>query len=243
MNVRVGSLVAVFFIVGASGLIAQVTGDRLLSAAKEPHNWLTYSGSVRRPASQPSCVRSMPRNVKNLEIKWILQAQVSGSWESSPLVVDGIMYLTQRPNDVVALDATTGRIFWVYKHAVAPDYKVVLRRQQSRPGDSRRHLVHGHARCASRRDRREERACAVEHDRGGIRAGGYSVSLAPLVVKDKVIIGVGGGEFGIRGFIAAYDAATGNEAWRFYTIPAPGEPGSRDLGRRRVEERRRRRCG
>ena len=57
-------------------------------------------------------------------------------------------------------------------------------------------------------------------------AHGYSVSLAPLVIKDKVIIGVGGGEYGIRGFIAAYDAATGKEAWRFNTIPAPGEPGS-----------------
>src|SRR5207247_9672986 len=55
---------------------------------------------------------------------------------------------------------------------------------------------------------------------------GYSITLAPLVVKDKVVIGVGGGEFGIRGFVAAYDARTGKEAWRFYTIPAPGEPGS-----------------
>ena len=55
---------------------------------------------------------------------------------------------------------------------------------------------------------------------------GYSITHAPLVVKDKVIVGVGGGEYGIRGFIAAYDAATGKEAWRFYTIPAPGEPGS-----------------
>ena len=57
-------------------------------------------------------------------------------------------------------------------------------------------------------------------------AHGYSVSLAPLVVKDKVIVGVGGGEYGIRGFIAAYEPATGKEAWRFYTVPAPGEPGS-----------------
>ena len=57
-------------------------------------------------------------------------------------------------------------------------------------------------------------------------AHGYSVSLAPLVVKDKVIVGVGGGEYGIRGFIAAYEPATGKEIWRFNTVPAPGEPGS-----------------
>ena len=66
---------------------------------------------------------------------------------------------------------------------------------------------------------------------------GYSITLAPLVVKDKVIVGVGGGEYGIRGFIAAYDAATGKEAWRFYTIPAPGEPGSETWERVPAEPR------
>ena len=60
---------------------------------------------------------------------------------------------------------------------------------------------------------------------GRRRSSRYSITLAPLVVKDKVLVGVGGGEFGIRGFVAAYDAKTGKEAWRFYTIPGPGEPG------------------
>jgi len=164
-------------------------------------------------------------NVKNLEMKWILQAQVSGSWESSPLVVDGVMYLTQRPNDVLAIDAKTGRIFWIYKHAVSPDYKVccgannrglAIRGDTLYMGTLDAHLV------------------AIDAKTGRVKwnvnvgefSHGYSVSLAPLVIKDKVVIGVGGGEFGIRGFIAAYDAATGREAWRFNTIPAPGDPGS-----------------
>jgi alcohol dehydrogenase (cytochrome c) len=224
MNIRAGSLAAAFVIVSACGLIAQVTGDRLLNAAKEPHNWLTYSGAY---AGQRHSELGQidPGNVKNLEMKWILQAQVSGSWESSPLVVDGIMYLTQRPNDVVALDAKTGRIFWVYKHAVAPDYKVCC-------GANNRGLaILGDTLFMGTLD---AHLVAIDAKSGRVRwnvnvaefAHGYSVSLAPLVIKDKVVIGVGGGEFGIRGFIAAYDAATGKEAWRFNTIPAPGEEGS-----------------
>ena len=75
---------------------------------------------------------------------------------------------------------------------------------------------------------------------GGARAeAGYSLTVAPLVVKDKVIIGTAGGEYGVRGFLAAFDAKTGKEVWRFYTIPGPGEPGTRDVGRRLVEDRRR----
>ena len=65
------------------------------------------------------------------------------------------------------------------------------------------------------------------------------MTMAPLVVKDKVLVGVGGGEYGIRGFIAAFDARTGKEAWRFHTIPGPGEPGHETWTRRRVEDRRR----
>ena len=67
----------------------------------------------------------------------------------------------------------------------------------------------------------------------------YSITLAPLAIKDKIIIGVGGGEFGIRGFVAAYDAKTGKEAWRFNTIPSPGRAGQRNLEERRLEDRRR----
>ena len=155
----------------------------------------------------------------------MLQNQVFGPWESSPLVVDGIMYLTQRPNDVIALDARTGRIFWIYKHAVAPDFKVCCganNRGLAILGDTLfmgtldAHLVAVDA----RNGRLLWNVKVAEH------AHGYSVSLAPLVVKDKVIVGVGGGEYGIRGFIAAYEPATGKEVWRFNTIPAPGEPGS-----------------
>ena len=76
-------------------------------------------------------------------------------------MVDGIMYLTQRPNDVVALDAQTGRIFWIYKYVGSTGLQGVLRREQSRAGDSRRHAVHGHARRAPRRARRDAAAALL----------------------------------------------------------------------------------
>src|SRR6186997_2569789 len=102
---------------------AQVTSDRLLKAADEPQNWITYSGGY---ASQRHSLLTQitPANVKNLELKWILPNQVFGAWQSTPIVVDGIMYVTQRPNDVLAVDAKTGRVFWQYRHTVSPDARV-----------------------------------------------------------------------------------------------------------------------
>ena len=100
-------------------LRAQVTPERLLHASDEPQNWLTYSGSY---ASQRySLLKQVdPSNVKNLELKWVFQAQSLQKFETTPLVVDGIMYITQSPNDVVAVDAKTGRAFWVFHYANSP---------------------------------------------------------------------------------------------------------------------------
>ena len=108
-------LVAVLLCAAAYRLDAQVTYDRLLHAASEPQNWLTYGGTYL--SQRYSELRQIdPSNARNLESKWMYQAPVMGNWESTPLVVDGIMYLTQRPNDVVALDAKTGRVFWIYRY-------------------------------------------------------------------------------------------------------------------------------
>src|ERR671912_1133818 len=102
---------------------AQVTPDRLVRAADEPHNWLMYSGGYF--SQRYSALKQIDRStVKNLELKWILPNQVFGAWQSTPLVVDGVMYVTQRPNDVLALDAKTGRVFWLYRHTPSPDARV-----------------------------------------------------------------------------------------------------------------------
>ena len=148
----------------------------------------------------------------------------------------------------MALDAKTGRVFWIYRYTPSPDRDVCCganNRGLAILGDTLfmgtldAHLVAIDAKTGR----------PLWNTKVADSKAGYSITHAPLVVKDKVIVGVGGGEYGIRGFIAAYDAKTGKEAWRFYTIPAPGEPGyetwerarrSRDVLRsRRLEARRR----
>ena len=202
----------------------QVSFDRILRAASEPQNWLTYSGTYM--SQRYSLLKQIdPSNVRNLELKWVLPNQVFGAWQSSPIVVDGIMYVTQRPNDVMAVDAKTGRVFWLYHYTNATNQRVCCganNRGVAILGDTLfmgtldAHLVAIDARNGK----------ALWNVVVGDSAQAYSITLAPLVVKDKVIVGVGGAEYGIRGFIAAYDPRTGKELWKFHTIPGPGEPGS-----------------
>jgi PQQ-dependent dehydrogenase (methanol/ethanol family) len=204
-------------------LHAQVGYDRLLGAAKEARNWLVYSGGYFSNRYS-ELTQITTANAKNLELSWMYQAAVAGAWQTTPLVVDGIMYLTQRPNDVVALDARTGRVFWIYRHPPTPDQIVCCganNRGLAILGDTLymgtldAHLVAINAKSGR----------PIWNTQVAESKAGYSLTLAPLAVKDKIIVGVGGGEYGIRGFVAAFDARTGREAWRFYTIPAPGEPG------------------
>jgi alcohol dehydrogenase (cytochrome c) len=218
------SLLVIAILSGLSGgASAQVTYERLQRADQEPQNWLTYSGGY---ASQrySQLKQLTPANVKDLELKWILPNQAFGAWQSTPLVVDGIMYVTQRPNDVLALDAKTGRVFWQYRHTVSTDARVCCganNRGVAILGDRLfMATLDAHLVALDTRTGRRLWNVAVGDPRLG-----YSMTMAPLVVKDKVLVGSGGGEYGIRGFIAAYDAATGKEAWRFNTIPGPGEPG------------------
>ena len=202
---------------------AQVTFERLLNAADEPQNWLTYSGGYQSQR-HTRLDQITADNVSDLELQWVFQAQSLQAFQTTPLVVDGIMYLTEAPNTVVALDAKLGRVFWEYEYTPA---------QTSRP-------------CCGRVNRGvailgdtlfmgtiDAQLIAIDAISGqpiwqtsvADPEAGYALTLSPLVVKDKVVVGIAGGEYGIRGFISAYDVATGEEAWKFYTIPGPGEPG------------------
>src|SRR6478752_4325331 len=96
-----------------------VTFARILHADREPQNWLTHSGSVLSQRHSP-LTQITPANVKNLQQRWVFQARSLEKFEATPLVVNGVMYTVQAPNDVVALDAATGRVFWVYSHTVSP---------------------------------------------------------------------------------------------------------------------------
>src|SRR6516162_8331537 len=104
----------------AGSLPAQVTFDRILNAAKEPQNWLTYNGAFGSQRHS-SLSQIAPANVKNLEMQWQYQVRSLEKFEATPLVVDGVMYTVQPPNDVMALDATNGRVFWVYSYNPSPD--------------------------------------------------------------------------------------------------------------------------
>src|SRR5438874_5544667 len=103
-------------------LRAQVSNERLLRAAGEAHNWLTYSGTYM--SQRYSTLKQIDlTNVKTLEQKWVFQAESLEKFETTPLVVDGIMYITQAPSDVIALDAKTGRVFWIYRYYPSRDVK------------------------------------------------------------------------------------------------------------------------
>ena len=210
-------------LLAAMALPAQVSNDRLLHPDREPQNWLTYSGSY---SSQRYSLLDQitPQNVKNLEVQWVFQARSLEKFETTPLVVDGVMYIVEAPNHVFALDAKTGRAFWDYDYRPSRDARPCcgsVNRGVAILGDT---LFMGTL---------DARLLAIDAKSGrplwkteiADPKLGYTITHAPLVVKNKVIVGVAGGEYGIRGFIAAYDAATGKEAWKFYTIPGPGEAG------------------
>ena len=210
-------------IVIAGSLSAQVSFERLLNADKEPQNWLTYSGTMM--SQRHSLLTQInPQNVKNLEQQWVFQARSLEKFEATPLVVDGIMYTVQAPNDVVALDPVTGRVFWTYSYSPSPQSRPCcgrVNRGVAIVGDTLfMGTIDAHLLAIDAKNGRPLWNTTVAKDESG-----YAITHAPLVVKDKVIVGVAGGEFGIRGFIAAYDVRTGKEVWRFYTIPGPGEPG------------------
>ena len=219
---------AAFTILLAAGLAgAQVSSDRIAKSATEPQNWLTYSGNYNGNRYS-TLTQITPDNVKNLELQWVSQVLSRGNsdkWEASPLVVDGVLYTVRPPNEVIALDAVTGRAFWIYNYAPAAGSLVCCGRV------NRGLAIHGTTLFMGTID---GHLIAINSKTGavlwnisvGATNAGYSVTVAPLVVKDKVVIGPAGGEYGIRGFIAAYSPSDGKELWRFNTIPAPGEPGS-----------------
>ena len=199
-----------------------VTSERLLKASEEPENWLMYSGQYN--SQRYSRLTAIDKsNVNQLEVKWVKQLETLADVETTPLVVDGVMYLTQSPSNVFALDASTGSQFWTYEHTLPEKLSLCCGRQNRGVAILGETLFLGTL---------DAKLIALDAKTGAIQwetqsadaATGYSKTAAPLVIGDKVISGIAGGEYGIRGFLDAYDAKTGELAWRFYTIPGEGEP-------------------
>ena len=202
-----------------------VTFDRLLRANLEPQNWMTYSGSLN--GQRHSLLTTIkPTNARDLELKWVFQTRSLERHQVTPLVVNGIMYTIQGVNDVIALDAVTGKQIWAYSHTPDPAARNCcgrLSRGLAISGDTI-FLAAFDARIIAIDARNGKELWKTEP--AGEAKQGYAFTVAPLVVKDKVIAGTAGGEFGVRGFIAAWDVKTGKEVWRFYTVAGPGEPGA-----------------
>jgi alcohol dehydrogenase (cytochrome c) len=219
--------VAALLALAVAPMRAQVSFERLLRAAQEPQNWLTYSGTLFSHR-YTGLTQITPANVKNLELQWVFQtrgpAEPTEKSEATPLVVDGVMYTVLSPNHVVALDAATGRMFWMYSPRLSPLARVCcgrINRGLAILGDALfMGTIDGHLIAIDAKAGKPLWDVTISKPELG-----YSFTMAPLVVKDKVIMGPAGGEYGIRGFIAAFDAKTGTEAWRFHTVPGPGEPG------------------
>jgi len=207
-------------------LPAQVTVpfERILNADKEPGNWLTYSRNYSGQRYSP-LDQINTGNVAKMRLAWMSQADEADTVQTSPIVVDGTMFITKPPNIVEALDARTGRSLWTYRREIPSDFRGCcgkVNRGVAILGDS---IYYGTI---------DAHLVALDARTGAVRWDaamadpklGYSGTGAPLAVKDKIIAGIAGGEFGVRGFIDAYDAKTGKRAWRFHTIPDKGEPGN-----------------
>lgn len=205
--------------------IAPVTAADLRGAEHRPEEWLTYSGSYS--SQRHSQLRQINRdNVSHLRVEWERQLSTTAERvETTPIVRGSTMFVTEPPNSVLALDAVSGHVLWTYSHELPAHLQlccgpvnrgVALLGNRVFVGTLDGHLVALNAASGK-----------VEWDATVADASlGYSITGAPLAVEDMVVTGVGGGEFGIRGFVDAYDAASGKRRWRFYTVPAQGEPGS-----------------
>ncbi len=155
---------------------------------------------------------------------WIYQTNDLNSFETTPIAADGVMYLSEPPSNAAALDMRTGRPLWLFRRAVASDVGVCC--GQVNRGVA---VLDGRVFLGTLDAHLLALDATTGHLLWDVKVAdyrqGYSITAAPLALRDKIIVGISGGEYGIRGFLDAYDAKTGERLWRFWTVPGPGEPG------------------
>lgn len=201
-----------------------VTYDEILHAASHPSDWLTYGGNYS--SQRFSELKQIDKqNVNTLKLRWVYQLRRTGIFESSPIVVDGMMYVTEPPTTVTALDVRTGRPIWRWTADLPKNLLTIglfpTNRGVAVLGDTvyvatiDAHLVALDAKTGAMK-------WSVEI---GDNKKAVAITQAPLAINGKIIVGMGGGEGGLRGYIDAYDAKDGKRLWRLYTIPTKGEPG------------------
>ncbi|HIB08902.1 MAG TPA: PQQ-dependent dehydrogenase, methanol/ethanol family [Gemmatimonadetes bacterium] len=212
----------------AQNVDSGVTYEDLLKGLSDPSSWLTYSGDYSGQRHSPLTLIT-PENVQNLAPIWTFQTGTmtrGRGFETTPLVLDGVLYVTGSNNFAWALDARTGRPFWQYRRDLPDD----LTYGSSAPVNRGFGILGDKLFMVTL----DAHLLALDRKTGSILWDieladyriGYAATLAPLVIDNKVIVGISGGEYPTRGFIDAYDPTTGDRIWRFYTVPSPGEPGS-----------------
>ncbi len=211
-------------LLAASVAEAQVPYERIRQAEREPESWLTYSGDYA--SHHYSRLDRINRaNVARLKVAWMYQIRGRQHFESTPLVFDGVMYLTDPPSDVTALDLRTGRPIWHYRRSIPPGVPVccgqVNRGVAALDDQIFVNTIDAHLVALDARTGRVRWDVEVADWKLA-----YSMTAAPLALKDKIIVGIAGAEYGVRGFLDGYDPKTGKRLWRFWTTPGPGEPGN-----------------
>jgi len=213
---------------GSLSLAAQeITSKDLLGGLANPARWLTYSGDYSGQRHSP-LTQITSANANRLTTQWTFQTGISGhKFEATPIVIDGTMYVTGPEDNAWAVDARTGKQLWSYTRQLPPwtDLRICCGR-----------VNRGFAVWGDRLLKTTLDAHLIALDRAtgkvlwdvemGDHLQGYASTVAPLVIGDKVIAGIAGGEFAIRGFLDAYDPRDGKRLWRFWTVPEPGQPGS-----------------
>ncbi len=206
-----------------SSKLGMVTQQRLNSAGGDKANWLHANGSYAQTRYYPGA-QINNANVAKLKPAFIFQTAVMESMETAPLIVDGVMFLTTSYNHVYAIDAKTGKEYWHYKHNMGPITVYCCGPNNRGVAAAGGMLYMGTL---------DAKLVALDAKTGKVAweteiadpEKGYSETMAPTVVDGKVLIGTNGGEYGVRGFVKAFDAKTGNLLWTFYTIPEKGQEG------------------
>jgi alcohol dehydrogenase (cytochrome c) len=221
---RIGLLLWLVLLLTGWGAFAEVPYERIAAAGNEPNSWLTYSGTYSSHRYS-KLAEITADNVSQLRVAWVYQVRRPGLVEATPLVADGVMYITEPPSTVTALDLRSGRPLWSWSPKMPRDVRhigfpavnrgIAILDDMVYVGTLDAHLV------------------ALDAKSGLVRwdvvvadnKTAHSITHAPLALDGKIIVGISGGEAGIRGFLAAYHAKSGERLWRFWTIPGPGEPG------------------
>jgi alcohol dehydrogenase (cytochrome c) len=198
------------------------THERIVNADREPQNWLTYGGNYSSHRFSP-LDQITRENVGRLTLKWTWRPKYLDKMETTPIVVDGVIYVVQN-SEVVAMDAATGRTFWTYRYRVPAEsnaYLMVVKGVAFWEDRVFWATYDGHLIAIDARTGRE-----IWHKTVFNYKDGLQFNVAPLVVKDTLILGPATNEFGVNCWVAAFDVRTGKEIWRFKTVPEPGEPGN-----------------